>query len=79
MEKRVGLLTNFLFILFDKYDSNPEKAAEKTALAIRNAISILYPKECNHASIRKDWIVKYCTHLRNTLDEIIADIKKSDI
>lgn len=75
MEKTTNILINFLFILFDLCESLPEVAAEKTAIAIRRAFDLLYPKEFNHVVLRKEWTIKYCSFLRDSLDEIIQEVK----
>ena len=73
MERATGILTNFLFVLFDKCSNCPENAARYTTEAIKKSIELLYPKENNHFEIRREWIIKYCEFLMYLLYELSED------
>lgn len=74
-DKDIGIVSNFLFCLFHRYEGTPEVAAEKTEIVIKQAIELLYPKAKNHVELREDWIIKYCSYLRYSLDELIDSTK----
>lgn len=74
-DREIGIAANFLFAVFNKHEHTPEVAAEKTELIIEQAVALLYPKENNHIEFRDEWTLKYCSYLRDSLDEMIEKTK----
>ena len=64
------ILSNFLFALFEKNNDTPKEAANQTALAITNAVELLYPKKNNHVYLRNEWTQEYCQQLIVLLNTI---------
>lgn len=75
MEKNFSYLENVLFILFDKFESNPNQMGKKLACCIKKAINTMYPdKRYKHdiydqKRIREDWLAQLIIGLKEGFSE----------